>query len=181
MVVHNDLVLLAQALQEVTGDPHFIGGLLGALAEDLEFPLALGDFGVDAFVIDAGIDTEIEMLIDNFTGDVADVFVANAGVIRALGGGIAFSRGSRGDVHPCRGSIPARNRTRSRVIQDGRAGIGGMRRAIGMDDFAKNDHAIALGGIEIMRNRLEHAIRVVSLGLAGGAAVKSPIRELVER
>jgi hypothetical protein len=44
-----DAVLLAQAGQEVAGDPHLVGGALGALAEDLELPLALRHLGVDAF------------------------------------------------------------------------------------------------------------------------------------
>ncbi len=52
-------------MQEVAGDPHLIGGGLGALAEDLEFPLALGHFGVDAFVVDAGREAEIEVLLDD--------------------------------------------------------------------------------------------------------------------
>ena len=43
---------LAEAEEDVARHPDFIGGFLGALAEDLEFPLALRHLGVDALEID---------------------------------------------------------------------------------------------------------------------------------
>jgi len=46
-----DAILLGQPQHQIAGHPHFVSGLLGALAENLEFPLALRDFGVDAFVV----------------------------------------------------------------------------------------------------------------------------------
>ncbi len=49
-------------IEEVAGHPHLVGGALGAFAEDLEFPLALRHFGVDAFVVDAGVEAEVEVL-----------------------------------------------------------------------------------------------------------------------
>ena len=77
-------VFLAQARHQIASGPGVVRSFGGAFGEDLEFPLALGDFGVDAFVIDAGRETEIQMLFDNLSGDVAHVFVADAAVVRTL-------------------------------------------------------------------------------------------------
>ena len=49
MPVDVHAVFFAEAHQEIARHPHLVGGVLGTFAEDLEFPLALGHFGVDAF------------------------------------------------------------------------------------------------------------------------------------
>ncbi len=180
MEVHIDLVLFAQADEQIAGDPHFVGGLLGALAEDLEFPLALGHFGVDAFVVDAGVQTEFEVRIDDLAGDVADVLIAHARVVGALRSGeAAFGEAERATVlveeiflletEPCAG-----------IIDDGRARVGRMGGAIRVHDFVQDDHAILLGRVRIGGNRLQDAIRAVTFGLASRAAIEAPVRELFQ-
>ena len=45
---HVDFVFFAEAREEIARGPDVVGSLGGAFGEDLELPLALGDFGVDA-------------------------------------------------------------------------------------------------------------------------------------
>ena len=64
-----EAVVFAEAKEEEAGHPHFVSGTLGAFAEDLEFPLAFGDLGIDAFVVDASFEAKIEVLFDDRASD----------------------------------------------------------------------------------------------------------------
>jgi len=59
------LVLLAESVHKIASDPDIVRGLCRALGEDLELPLTLGDFRIDAFVVDPGVETEIQVLVDD--------------------------------------------------------------------------------------------------------------------
>src|SRR6185436_13676530 len=91
-----DAVGLRETQQEVAGHPHLVGGLSGALAKDLEFPLALGHLGIDAFVVDAGGETEFEMLLDDLARDGSDILEPDARIIWTLRCGVAFRRETQG-------------------------------------------------------------------------------------
>ena len=182
VILDVDAVLLGQPLHQVAGHPHFVGGLLGALAENLEFPLALRDFGVDAFVVDAGGEAEIEMLLDDLAGDRTDVRVADAGVIRSLRRGIAGGRKAERtavlveeifllEAEPC-----------AFVVENGGALVRGVRGlAIGHHDFAHHQRAVGARAVRINRDRLQHAIGTMAFGLHGRASVEAPQRKLFQR
>ena len=65
-------VFLAQALQYIASNPDLVTSIVGSFSKDLEFPLALGDFAVDAFVVDACIKTKVEVFFNYGASDVTD-------------------------------------------------------------------------------------------------------------
>src|SRR4029453_10021411 len=92
MEVEVHAVPLAEAEHQVARDPELVGGALGAPTEDLELPLPLRDLGVDALDSDAGLDAQVDVLIDDLPRDVAHVLEADAGVVLALRRREAFLR-----------------------------------------------------------------------------------------
>src|SRR6202034_2602169 len=102
-------------------------GLFGALAEDLEFPLALRHFGVDALVVDAGGETKVEMLLDDLARDRADIGVADAGVIRALRRRITGSRKAERTAVLVEEIFLLKAELGAGVVENGGALVGGMR------------------------------------------------------
>ena len=87
-------VALRQAVEEVASDPKFVAGLLGALGEDLEFPLAASDFLVDAFEVDASLKAEVGVFLNE--GSAVGVLAAHGTVVEALRAGVATNGKPRG-------------------------------------------------------------------------------------
>ena len=164
-----------QPQQQVAGHPHFVGGLLGALAEDLEFPLALRHFGVDAFVVDAGGEAEVEMLLDDLAGDRADVLIADAGVIRALRRRIAAVREAERTAVLVEEVFLLEAEPGAGIVEDGGALVGRVRGdAVRHHDFAHHQRAVGARAVRIDRDRLQHAIRAAAFRLHGRASRRNP-------
>src|SRR4029077_8787977 len=110
------------------GHPHLVSGGLGAFAEDLEFPLALGDFRVDALVVDAGGKAKVEMLFDHLARDIADISVADAGVIRPLRRRITAGRKTERTTVLVEEILLLETEPRAFVVENRGALVGRMRR-----------------------------------------------------
>jgi hypothetical protein len=151
VVFHVDAVFFAEAVEDVAGHPDLVGGLLGALAEDLEFPLALGHLGVDAFVVDAGVEAEVEVFLDDLAGDVADVPCSRRrSSIRPAGPG----KPSLGETE--RAAVLGEEiflleaEPGARIVEDGGAGVGRVRGdAVGHHDLAHHQHAVDAGAVRV--------------------------------
>ena len=178
MQLHVDFVLFTEASHQIARGPQVVGGLVRALAEDLVFPLALGHFGVDALVVDAGVEAKVEMLLDDLTGDRAHVLVADAAVVGALRSGIAVLREAERTAILIEEVLLLEAEPKIRIVRGRGAHIGRVRRAVGEHDFAEHDESVLAGGIGIQRHGLENAIGLVARSLHGGAAVKSPQRQI---
>ena len=158
MEVHINTKLFTEANEEVASDPDFIGGALGAFSENLEFPLPFGHLGIDAFVVDAGVEAEIKVLLDDFASDVANSAEADTSVVRALWGWEAIFRETERATVLIEEILLFEAEPSVGIIQDGGAGVGDVRSAIGHHDLAHDESAIFTGRGRENGDWLENAI-----------------------
>ncbi len=181
VVFHVDAVFFAEAVEDVASHPNFVGALFGAFAEDLEFPLAFGDFGIDAFVVDAGVEAEVEVFFDDLACDIADGFVAGTAVIWALRGGVSFSGETEWAAILIEEIFLLETKPCARIIEHGGAAVGWVRGgAVWHHDFAHHKSAVAASAVWIDGDWFEHAVGAAAFGLLRRAAIKSPHRQLFE-
>jgi hypothetical protein len=109
-------------------------------------------------VVDAGVETEIKVLLDDFASDVTYGAEADTSVVRALWRWETIFRESKRatilieeilllEAEPCVG-----------IIQDGGTGVGDVRSAIGHHDLAHDENAIFTGRVRENGDGLENAI-----------------------
>ena len=174
MEVHVDAVLLAEAQEQVAGDPDLVGGPLRALAEDLELPLALGDLGVDALVVDAGLEAEVEVGVDDLAGDVADVLVADAGVVLALRRREPLAREAERHAVPVEEVLLLEAEPRVGIVRDRRAAVARVRRLVGQEHLAHDERAVGPGRVGEDGDRLQQAVGVAALPPGASSCRRSP-------
>ncbi len=180
MEVDVDAVTLAKAQHQVARDPELVGCPLRALAEDLELPLALGDLGVDALDVDACLDAEVDVGIDDLARDLADVLVADACVVLALRGGEAFAREAERHAVAVEEVLLLEAEPGARVVRDRRAAVRRMRGPVREEHFAHDEQAVRARRIGERRDGLQQAVRVAALGLPRRAAVEAPDRQVLD-
>lgn len=175
-----NLVFLGEAEEKEASDPDIVGGFLGALGEDLEFPLTFGDFGIDAFVIDACIEAEVEVKVGDFASHASDVFEADTAVVFTLGVWVtAFGETERYTVlHE--EILLLESEPGIGIICDGSAGVGRVGSAIRKHHLTHDEDAVFAGAVGVEGNRLEDAVGVAAFCLLGGGAIEAPLGKLVE-
>ena len=133
-------------------------------------------------MVDAGGEAEVEMLLDDLAGDVADIAVADAGVVRALRRRIAVGREAERTAVLVEEVFLLEAEPGAFIVEDGRALVRGVRGlSVRHHDFAHDKRAVLARSIRIDGDRLQHAIGAVAFGLHGRRAVKTPQRKLFQR
>lgn len=178
-----DTVFFTEAKEDVTGNPDLVGSVLGTFTEDLEFPLAFGDLGIDTFVVDACVEADVEVLLNDVTGDITYVAVTSAAVVFTLWGGEAV--GIFGPTERATFGMEEvflfESNPESVVFRNGGAGIAGVGSTVRKHDFTHYEEAVLAGTVGVERHGLEHAIRAAAVCLLGGAAIETPHGAIFER
>jgi len=105
-------------------------------------------------VVDAGVEADVEMLLDDLARDVADILVADAGVIGALGRREAMVGEAERTPVLIEEIFLLEAEPGAFIVEDGGARIGRMRGdAIGHHDFAHHQGAVEAGAVGKDRDR----------------------------
>jgi hypothetical protein len=118
--------------------------------------------------------------VDDLARDVADVLVADAGVVLALGRREALAREAERHALAEEEVLLLEAEPGVGIVRDGGAAVGRMRRPVREEHLAHDEHTVDARGVGEDGDRLEHAVRVATLGLARRAAVEAPHGELLE-
>ena len=168
MVLDVVAVTLGEAIKHVASHPEFVAGLLGALGENLEFPLAAGDFLVDTFEVQPGLKAEIGVLFNKRTA--VGVLPAYRTVVEPLWAGITANGETewqlRVNVHDEVFLLVAEPEIVV-IIVDGRTTVAGVRRAVRVHDLAHHEPAVHALRVGEDVHGLQQAVGGAAIGLLG--------------
>ena len=159
-------ILLADPLEQVAGHPDLVTGLLGTLGEDLKFPLAGCDLGVDAFDIQPGFEAGIQMLLD--AGPPMGVFGAHRAIVGTLGRREASRRKARRVVvlrAPEEVFLFEAEPEVFVVFIDRGPAVRLVWRAVSIEYLGHHEVGILAAGIGVDGDRLEQTVGVAAGGL----------------
>lgn len=178
-----DVEVLGDAVEQPAGDPHVVGDLQRADRADLELPLAGHDLGVDAGDLQPGVQTGVQVPLDDLAAE--HLVGADAAVVEALRGGeAALGEAERAAVleegvlllDAVPGLLvrePLGDRAELGAV------VGRVRRAVDEEDLAEHQPVVATAQrVRAAEDRLEHAVGVVAGGLVGAGAVEAPVRQV---
>ncbi len=180
MELNVDAVFLTNAHQDVASDPDLVRCSLCAFAEDLEFPLTFCHFSVDAFVVDACLDAEVEVFFNDRASDVAYSFKANAAIVWALWSWVTVFWEAEWATVLVEEIFLLETDPETWIFFDRCTCIGYVRCAVWIQNIAHNEEAIVAGSVWIKSDWAEKAIRAAAFSLLCGAAVESPFWAIAE-
>ena len=168
----DDVVLLGTALEQVASNPGVVAGLLGALAEQLVFPLTLHHFGVDAGDRQAGLEAGVEVLFDQVATDA--VLDADRAVIRSLRGRVAVLGEAEGLAVLGQRVLLLEAEPQVGVVFEAPAEVARVNRSVRREDFAHNERSVLAERVLDDADGLQQAVGRVAFSLLGAGAVEVP-------
>ncbi len=121
------------------------------------------------------------MLVHHLARDIADILVADAGVVRPLRRRVAAGREAERTAVLVEEIFLLEAEPRAFIVENGGALVRCVwRHTVRHHHFAHHQRTIGAGAVRVDRDRLQHAIRTVTLGLQGRASVEAPQRKLFQ-
>ena len=135
-------ILLAEAQEKKSCNPDIVSSLFRSFTKDLELPLSLRYFGINAFVIDACMQALPEMLFSDLSAESGHVLEANSAVIFALRLRISFRWKADGNSVLCEEIFLLKSEPSSLIIKDCSSGVRWVRISIREHDLAHHQSLI---------------------------------------
>ena len=155
-------------------------GILGALGENLVFPLACSNLGVDAFNVQTGFQAHVKVGLNDVSAE--RVLGAHGAVELALRRLVAWeTEGEVGLWVPEEVLLLETKPEVVVVVVDGGAAVRSVGAAVGVENLAHDEVSVDAVGVGVDGHRLEHAVRIATVGLQRGRAVKRPHGALSHR
>mmetsp|Transcript_4538 Transcript_4538/g.13731 ORF Transcript_4538/g.13731 Transcript_4538/m.13731 type:complete len:383 (-) Transcript_4538:19-1167(-) len=181
----HDSHVLAEPVQEPPGDHHAVAELERADGSDLVLPLAWHDLSVDAADLDSGLDAGIQVGLGE--GPAVDSLVTGAAVEGSLGSWVAALWPAEHPAVGAKHGVLLLESVEGLLVVDllvedlGEPvpGVGGVGVSVGGENLAQHeDVVISPDWVRAGEDGPQEAVRVVSLGLAGGGPIEGPHREV---
>ena len=180
MPVHVDSIFFTQTKEEEASDPDLVGSLARSFSEDLELPLALRDLGIDALVVDASVKAEVEVFVNDRTGNITNVFITDTTIVFALGSRVTAFGETKDFTILFEEILLLETEPCVLIIKDAGAGVRWVGSSVGKHDFAHDENAVFTGAVRVEGDWLEDAVGASSGSLLGRRSVESPLRKLLQ-